>query len=116
MNVQSIVKHFIWKVIHDLLPTRHNLFKQGILESNLCPICEREAKTTIPAIWSCPVVTDVRAERKKSTSKMVMRRVKVYGAMEESELYFEGGRDRVSSHYNEKNTARKDLTYFLQHF
>lgn len=34
-----------WKACHDLLPTRQNLAKRKIIDSPLCPICEREAET-----------------------------------------------------------------------
>lgn len=52
-------KNFMWRACHDILPTRANLFKQKIIESPKCPICEQEEETTIHILWLCPSAMDV---------------------------------------------------------
>ncbi|XP_042954503.1 uncharacterized protein LOC122290886 [Carya illinoinensis] len=69
LNVQGVVKHFLWKACHDLLPTRLNLFKKRVIECNKCPVCENEVETTIHAVWCCPAASDVWAESDSPVQK-----------------------------------------------
>lgn len=62
LNVPSVVKTFLWKVLNDCLPTRVNLTKRRVMENPKCPICEREEETISHTLWSCPAATDVWAE------------------------------------------------------
>lgn len=62
LNVQGVVKQFIWKACHDLIPTRLNLFKKHICDTNLCSICEKEVETITYNLWYCPADLDVWAE------------------------------------------------------
>lgn len=39
LKVLSLVKHFIWKACHDILPTRMNFIKRRVIELSSCPIC-----------------------------------------------------------------------------
>ncbi|XP_040987647.1 uncharacterized protein LOC121235363 [Juglans microcarpa x Juglans regia] len=69
LNVPNVVKHFLWKAAHNLLPTKLNLYKKQITESNCCPICERELETIMHAVWSCPAISDVWAENDSPVNK-----------------------------------------------
>ncbi|XP_042969115.1 uncharacterized protein LOC122301804 [Carya illinoinensis] len=69
LKVQGVVKHFLWKACHDLLPTRMNLVKRKIIDSSLCPICEREEESTVHALWSCPSASYVWAENDSPVKK-----------------------------------------------
>jgi hypothetical protein len=42
LNVPSAVKMNMWRACHNLLPTKQNLFRRGVCENMLCPICLRE--------------------------------------------------------------------------
>lgn len=35
MHVPGVVKTFIWKAVHNILPTKHNLKRKNIIESFL---------------------------------------------------------------------------------
>jgi hypothetical protein len=59
LNVPNVVKLFLWRALHDLLPTRVNLAKKGVLQDTLCPICAMEEETVMYIIWSCPASADV---------------------------------------------------------
>lgn len=50
--VPPAVKTFLWEAGNDILPTKFNLFCRNIIESPLCPICQREDETVMHAIWS----------------------------------------------------------------
>lgn len=69
LKIQGVVKHFIWKQIHHLLPTKLNLSKRGNTNSIICLICECEAETSIHAIWSCSAAIDVWPEKESLLHK-----------------------------------------------
>nr|GEU79240.1 RNA-directed DNA polymerase, eukaryota, reverse transcriptase zinc-binding domain protein [Tanacetum cinerariifolium] len=49
-----------WKVIHDCLPTRFNIFRRGIeIESILCPMCECSVESSRHLFFSCKMISDV---------------------------------------------------------
>jgi len=49
-----VLKHFIWRLYHNILPTKANLFHKKIVTDPLCPFCSTEVETSCPSIWSCP--------------------------------------------------------------
>lgn len=59
LGVPRKVKQLLWKCLNNILPTNVNLSKKKIIESNLCPICKREAESVVHVLWSCSAVTDV---------------------------------------------------------
>jgi hypothetical protein len=59
LNVPNVTKHFLWKALQNLLPTRENLAKKGVLRDTSCPICGLEEETVLHIIWSCPSSKDV---------------------------------------------------------
>jgi hypothetical protein len=59
LNIPNAVKMFLWKASHNLLPTKVNLFRWGICDSNMCPICIGEEETVARVCWNCPAANDV---------------------------------------------------------
>jgi ribonuclease HI len=59
MKVPNVVKLFLWKALHNLLPTRVNLAKKGVITDTLCPICAMDEETVLHVLWSCPASVDV---------------------------------------------------------
>ncbi|KAG6642613.1 uncharacterized protein LOC122276927 [Carya illinoinensis] len=49
----------IWRVCHESLATKLNLFKKRIVDSLLCPVCQQEPESVMHALWSCNSVQDV---------------------------------------------------------
>jgi ribonuclease HI len=64
-----VVKAFLWQASNDILPTRANLHKKGILSDPLCPVCGLESETVVHILWSCPSASDVWLECMKSIHK-----------------------------------------------
>ncbi|XP_059446627.1 uncharacterized protein LOC132178194 [Corylus avellana] len=62
---------FLWRACHNLLPTKANLFRRGICDNNLCPICQREEETVGHACWDCPAANDVWGEGSIKLQKCV---------------------------------------------
>ena len=48
------VRHFAWRVCHNILPTKENLMRRKVLQDDWCEECKDEAKTTGHLFWRCP--------------------------------------------------------------
>ena len=59
LRLPNVVKMFIWRALHNLLPTRVNLRHKGVVKDNLCPLCAKEPETTEHITWECPSAADV---------------------------------------------------------
>lgn len=55
----NVVKMFLWKTCNDLLPTKVNLLRRGVVPVALCPICMRDVDTAEHILWSFPSTQDV---------------------------------------------------------
>jgi hypothetical protein len=40
-----VLRNFCWKLCHDLLPTKLNLFSRKVVADPICPICNGELET-----------------------------------------------------------------------
>lgn len=47
MGVLGKIKQLVWKSLTNILPTKGNLFKKQVIDSNLCPICKREEESVV---------------------------------------------------------------------
>ena len=59
LKVPGKIKHFLWKVCSDCLPTKVNLMKREILANPTCHLCGRIAEDTKHALWDCEAVKAV---------------------------------------------------------
>ena len=48
---------FQYKVIHNVLPTRATLYRDGLLENAICNLCSTEEQTLHHMLMSCVVTT-----------------------------------------------------------
>lgn len=55
LKVSNPTKSFLWRACSNILPTRVNLCKRGVVENDLCTMCGREPESVAHALWSCPV-------------------------------------------------------------
>jgi hypothetical protein len=69
LKVPNVVKLFLWKALHNLLPTRTNLARKGVTNDTICPICDREDETVEHILWSCPSSKDVWGGGPRSLQK-----------------------------------------------
>ena len=58
LHVPNKIKVFAWRACH-ILPTRDNLVRRKIVETDVCVLCSREAETGVHALWECAVAKDV---------------------------------------------------------
>jgi hypothetical protein len=70
LNIPGKVKHFLWRAYHDSLPTNHQLHRRRIRASPVCGVCAQETKTTIHALWECPLAHNVWALLKGRMQKL----------------------------------------------
>ena len=54
-----MVKMFLWRALNNLLPTRKNLKRRGVVTETLCPLCGREEEDVAHVLWNCPAASDV---------------------------------------------------------
>lgn len=56
VRVPLKINSFIWKLMHDSLPTCLSLRNRGISNSSTCPLCNEEDKSTSHLLLLCPSV------------------------------------------------------------
>ena len=61
LKIPNKIKVFGWRAYTEILPTRANLVQRRVIPDDKCPICLRESKTTIHAIWECSAMQDIWA-------------------------------------------------------
>lgn len=50
---------FLWRACQNVLHTKQNLLRKGVVDSDLCPCCQLEVESVIHALWNCPNAQDV---------------------------------------------------------
>jgi ribonuclease HI len=50
---------FLWRACHNILPTKDNLLKRGIVQDSSCPLCYQATETVGHILWECPSSRDV---------------------------------------------------------
>jgi hypothetical protein len=59
LTVPNSTRMFIWRMCNNILPTKENLLKVGVVNDSMCVICNREPETVMHDIWECPAAQDV---------------------------------------------------------
>lgn len=59
LQVQPKFPSFLWRVIKNPIPTKHNLRHQMILADDRCKHCSGETEDVLHALWSCPCLSQV---------------------------------------------------------
>jgi hypothetical protein len=54
-----VVKTFLWKSCNNILATKSNLYRKGISQDPLCPICGLELEMVGHCLWSCSSAQDL---------------------------------------------------------
>jgi hypothetical protein len=54
-----MVKMFLWRALNNLLPTRSNLKRRGVIKDTLCPLCGLKEEGVAHVLWNCPATCDV---------------------------------------------------------
>jgi hypothetical protein len=63
LQIPNADKNFLWRVCHNILPTRDNLLKRKIIQDPRCPIYGIEVETATHILWSCPSASYVWSVR-----------------------------------------------------
>jgi hypothetical protein len=59
IKVPLVARVFLWKACSNILHTKLNLHKKGVVEDPLCPICKMEGETMEHILWNCESAKDV---------------------------------------------------------
>jgi hypothetical protein len=70
LRVPSVIKNFLWRVCHNLLPTKLNLHRKQIVPNYLCPMCGAQPESTGHILWECDSATAVWMECSKKIQKL----------------------------------------------
>jgi hypothetical protein len=69
MNQPNAIKMFLWRECHNILTTKENLLKRGIIKDHFCPFCEIVGESLSHILWSFPSVMDVWQARGNTFKK-----------------------------------------------
>jgi hypothetical protein len=83
LQVPGVVRSFLWRVCTNSLPTRENLFKRGIVQDPLCPLCGLFPETTEHTLWSCESAVAVWMECPKRIQKLSLSATTGYHLVEQ---------------------------------
>jgi hypothetical protein len=70
LHVPATVKSFVWRVCHNSLPTRDNLYQKRVILDPLCPICGLYPETIEHVLWSCSAAESVWMECSNKIQKL----------------------------------------------
>jgi hypothetical protein len=59
VKASNALKNFLWRACQNVLPTKQNLLRKGVVDNDLCPCCHSEVESVIHALWECPGAQDV---------------------------------------------------------
>jgi hypothetical protein len=67
-----VLNSFLWKACANVLPTKVNLHRRGVIEDAMCPICSNQPETVCHVLWNCPAASDVWLECPSRIQKSVV--------------------------------------------
>jgi ribonuclease HI len=78
--VPNSTKVFLWRACNDILPTKENLKKRGVIDDDLCRFCGFAPETVVHILWACPSSQDVwgscgRGIQKRSSNAVDFKRL-----------------------------------------
>ena len=53
------IRHFIWRVAHNSLPTTQNLWLRHVPVDDSCPLCAEQTESLMHCLWLCDHAQDV---------------------------------------------------------
>jgi len=54
LKILAVLKLFVWKLCHNLLPTKAKLFSKKIIQDLVCLLCLDVVETSCHILWNCP--------------------------------------------------------------
>jgi hypothetical protein len=72
MKVPNSIKMFFWRACKNILPTKANLQKRGIVLDSLCIFCKMESETNYHILWVCTSSQDVWGAYNTTTQKSIV--------------------------------------------
>jgi hypothetical protein len=59
LKIPNSSKVFMWRACKNILHTKDNLFKRGVVKDDICFMCGNEGETVMHIIWECPSAVDI---------------------------------------------------------
>jgi len=70
LSIPPVVQNFVWKVCHDILPTKVNLLRRRAMADPYCPFCLVHPETPFHILWICPSSVAVWQESARKIQKL----------------------------------------------
>ena len=59
LQVPNKIKHFVWRACNDALPTKANLYRRHVTDSDTCDLCKGHPEDIVHALWLCKEIAYV---------------------------------------------------------
>ena len=59
LNVPNKVRHFMWRVCKEAVPTKYNLMRRKILMEDKYEHCGVDSETALHAVWECAMLDEI---------------------------------------------------------
>ena len=53
------IKNFVWRACQNFLPTKSNLYRRQVINSEVCEVCDKSCETTSHVLLHCDFATSV---------------------------------------------------------
>ena len=53
LHIPNKIKVFVWRALHDILPTHENLVHQRIVEDGTCELYQEANESILHVLWDC---------------------------------------------------------------
>jgi hypothetical protein len=69
LKVPNSSKVFLWRASRNVLPTKDNLKRRGVIDEERCIFCCNEKETAQHILWACPSAQDVWGSSSRKLQK-----------------------------------------------
>ncbi|KAL0004760.1 hypothetical protein SO802_012321 [Lithocarpus litseifolius] len=59
LSLPNKIKNFLWRAVHNALPTNSELTRRCIINDPICSFCSSQGEDVLHALWSCPSLSQV---------------------------------------------------------
>nr|GMD39101.1 putative RNA-directed DNA polymerase [Ipomoea batatas] len=59
LKIPPNIRNFLWRCIHNVLPTKGALVRRGVDLDNACPLCSQASESLHHLLFVCPQVSDL---------------------------------------------------------
>lgn len=111
LEAPGTIKNFVWRVAHDLLPTREVLFRRHVTANPFCSICSREQESIFHILWQCSSSMAIWQEGCKRVQKLSLEETDGRGFLQQLHLRLNGEELLETLIFGPTNLAKTKLLH-----